>query len=276
MFAEALWKGLRKQLLGPSVKRIETSAQERCEAQSRHVGSTLPVRQAMTSLDQACSVSVFVTMASTVASSLDCEFLRTNNLIRIFAKLFQRADAAQLASRHEEPKTLKDMAECNSEECPTDSGEHGSRYDCVGIRYTTYNTKKLVLLPQKSHTGMAYYYDGDKPTEKGLHVNESRSDSGLRFAMLGGGVDDFSASAKVIFTPGLHTKLQYFGDDPAIVMQLWNLEDTSSPSSLESAESACVNGRVRQNVIDPMIYNTSFRPASGIRREISGPAPPEP
>ena len=33
----------------------------------------------MTSLkEEACSVSVFVTMASTVASSMDCEFLRTN------------------------------------------------------------------------------------------------------------------------------------------------------------------------------------------------------
>ena len=203
----------------------------------------------MTSLkEEACSVSVFVTMASTVASSLDCEFLRTNNLLRIFAKLFQRADAAELASKREEPKKLQEMEKCKKEDCRPGEASGGS---CSGIRFTSYNKKRILMMP-------------DAGTADG-------ADRGLRFAMLGGGVDDFSNSEKVIFTPGFHTRLQYFGYDPQVVMHLWTKGDSNEGAAVPPRTWACVD-RPHSNLLDPRLAGSVFE--NGTRAaESSEPAP---
>ncbi|CAE7035091.1 unnamed protein product [Symbiodinium sp. CCMP2592] len=197
--------------------------------------------EAMTSLKkEACSVSVFVTMASTVASSLDCEFLRTNNLLRIFAKLFQRADAAELSSRREEPKKLSELSICKTEDCRPGEAESNS---CSGIRFTSYNGKRILMMPPA-------IADSD----------DERAERGLSFAMLGGGVDDFSNSEKVIFTPGFHTRLQYFGYDPKIVMHLWTSdsgEDGEDGAAAAPRTWACID-RPHANLLDPTIRKSVF------------------
>ena len=220
----------------------------------------------MTSLKkEACSVSVFVTMASTVASSLDCEFLRTNNLLRIFAKLFQRADAAELSSKREEPKKLQELTICKKEDCRPGEAKAESN-SCSGTRFTSYNGKRILMMPNSAGSAAATV----------------AAERGLSFAMLGGGVDDFSNSEKVIFTPGFHTRLQYFGYEPRIVMHLWTSESSDSgeedgdgdgadgAAALSPRTWACID-RPQGNLIDPALRRKIF---NGTLPAESDPAPP--
>jgi len=221
--------------------------------------------EAMTSLKkEACSVSVFVTMASTVASSLDCEFLRTNNLLRIFAKLFQRADAAELSSKREEPKKLQELTICKKEDCRPGEAKAESN-SCSGTRFTSYNGKRILMMPNSAGSAAATV----------------AAERGLSFAMLGGGVDDFSNSEKVIFTPGFHTRLQYFGYEPRIVMHLWTSESSDSgeedgdgdgadgAAALSPRTWACID-RPQGNLIDPALRRKIF---NGTLPAESDPAP---
>ena len=125
---------------------------------------------------------------------------------------------------------------CKKEDCRPGQAEGAS---CSGIRFTSYNSKRILMMPEASK-------------------DQAQTDRGIRFAMLGGGVDDFSSSEKVIFTPGFHTRLQYFGSDPKIVMHLWtSSQDASKDFSSDSRTWACVD-RPHESVIDPAIRRTVF------------------
>ena len=186
-------------------------------------------------------------------------------MVEIFAKIFQRADSAELKSHSAEVPHFKDTKLCKkSPAC----------WNCNGIRYAKYADRTIVMLPQPKSTGKHYAYDADKPREvkndEELLTDEKEIEKGLRYASLGSGIDDFEESKKVFFTPYLHTRLQYFGNDPALVVDLWksnspngrndgrlsaaNSASTSSSGSSGSSGFACnVRGPPPQNRVPDLL-----------------------
>ncbi|CAK9048819.1 unnamed protein product [Durusdinium trenchii] len=155
-------------------------------------------------------------MASSVASSMDCELLRTNNVVEFFSSIFQRADSAELKGSSTKVPEFDHMELCKSSSiCP----------NCNGIRYSVYDNRTILMLPQPTKTGKSYAYTSDAPRmvkdDEKLETNLTEIQKGLRYAILGSGIDDFEESKKVLFTPSFHTRLQYFGNDPALVTDLW-------------------------------------------------------
>ncbi|CAJ1441179.1 unnamed protein product [Effrenium voratum] len=200
----------------------------------------------MTSLTEACSVSVFVTMASTVASSVDCEFERTNNLLEIMAALFLRADDAELKSKQlKDPPSWDEINKCTVNNC----------HSCQEQRYFTYNGKKVLVLPQPSKTGRYFTYQANEPRvmtpNEVPRVEKDMVQRGLRFAGLAAGLYDYKQTEKVLFTPHLHMRLQYFGNDPAVVMNLWGLD-------ADNASDGCEGGPNPRNVIPAKLYSEVF------------------
>jgi len=237
---------------------------------------------ALISLQEACSRSVFVAMASSVASSIDCELQRTNNVVEIFSQIFQRADAAELKSQKSQKMSRKSAESSESDSKSTESSEEipeiprfkdtklckksPTCWNCNGIRYAKYADRTIVMLPQPNSTGKHYAYNADKPREiqnnEKLQIDEKEIEKGLRYASLGSGIDDFEESKKVFFTPRLHTRLQYFGNDPALVVDLWKSKSSgrldSSPgpdgSGSSSGSSACnVRGPPPQNRVPELL-----------------------
>ena len=106
--------------------------------------------------------------------------------------------------------------------------------NCNGIRYSIYDNRTILMLPQPTSTGKAYSYSSDEPRNvkdlEQLTIDLEEIQKGLHYASLGSGIDNFEDSKKVLFTPYFHTRLQYYGNDPALVMDLWK---TSAPSRFE-------------------------------------------
>jgi len=136
--------------------------------------------------------------------------------MEIFASIFQRADSAELKSTSSKVPEFKDMKVCKTSPiCP----------NCNGIRYSIYDNRTILMLPQPTSTGKAYSYSSDEPRNvqdlEELTIDLEEIQKGLHYASLGSGIDNFEESKTVLFTPHFHTRLQYYGNDPALVMDLW-------------------------------------------------------
>ena len=152
-------------------------------------------------------------------------------MMEIFASIFQRADSAELKSSTSKVPEFNDMKVCKTSPiCP----------NCNGIRYSIYDNRTILMLPQPTSTGKAYSYSSDEPRNvkdlEELTIDLEEIQKGLHYASLGSGIDNFEESKKVLFTPQFHTRLQYYGNDPALVMDLWKSSD-SSDSTSRSASS---------------------------------------
>lgn len=137
-------------------------------------------------------------------------------MVEFFASIFQRADSAELKGSSTKLPEFKDMKVCTaSTSCP----------NCNGIRYSIYDNRTILMLPQPTSTGKSYAYSSDQPrsvkTDETLTTDLPEIQKGLRYASLGSGIDDFEESKRVLFTPYFHTRLQYYGNDPALVTDLW-------------------------------------------------------
>ena len=153
-------------------------------------------------------------------------------MMEIFASIFQRADSAELKSTSSKVPEFKDMKVCKTSPiCP----------NCNGIRYSIYDNRTILMLPQPTSTGKAYSYSSDEPRNvkdlEQLTIDLEEIQKGLHYASLGSGIDNFEESKKVLFTPHFHTRLQYYGNDPALVMDLWK-SDSSDSSDSRSASSS--------------------------------------
>ena len=158
-------------------------------------------------------------------------------MVEIFAKIFQRADSAELKSHSAEVPHFKDTKLCKkSPAC----------WNCNGIRYAKYADRTIVMLPQPKSTGKHYAYDADKP-------REVKNDE-----------EDFEESKKVFFTPYLHTRLQYFGNDPALVVDLWK----SNPNGPNGR-----NGRLSANSGSTSSSSSGSSGSSGFACNVRGPPP---
>lgn len=194
-------------------------------------------------------------------------------MVEIFSQIFQRADAAELKSQKSQKMSRKSAESSESDSKSTESSEEipeiprfkdtklcqksPTCWNCNGIRYAKYADRTIVMLPQPNSTGKHYAYNADKPREiqndEKLQIDEKEIEKGLRYASLGSGIDDFEESKKVFFTPRLHTRLQYFGNDPALVVDLW--KSKSSPGRLGPDGSGSSSGSSACNVRGPPPQN---------------------
>jgi len=128
---------------------------------------------------------------------------------------------------------------------------------CIGqLHYQTPDNRQLLMVsqPYLGSSSNAYSYDGAEvrvlnTSAEVKHVDPYKINKGLWYATLLGSQENFSEMYAYYFTEGVHSRLRYRGNDPAIIMDL--APGTGSSTSL------CM-GRSNKNPIDAGNYKEFF------------------
>jgi len=203
--------------------------------------------------EEACTLDEFNDEAWTAAWEVDCQLQKTQNGLELLTSRFQQKAAASW--KKDDSGYSNNTFYSKLHKCPSDCGQN-----CVGQQYLDHaDGQRMLILPQPKAWGSAYAYSGDTvriltEMEDVTSINEEEVEKGLGYAFLVGHLENFSQTQKYYFTPGVHSRLRYRGNDPAILMDLDN-ED------VRSAAFMCA-GAPNKNVLDDVSYEQFFSKTS--------------